>query len=77
MRLQKAAGLAGGVRLGGDGRRDIHRLADVADVMVDDAALNPHGFQRGLRRREYVQPVGDLVIDLSPNAVRFDEQMSR
>ena len=37
--MQKAAGLAGGVRFGGDGRRDILSSADVADVMVDDAAL--------------------------------------
>ncbi|MDA6958178.1 hypothetical protein OSL77_25270, partial [Escherichia coli] len=36
------AGLAGGVRFGGDGGRDILSsadVADVADVMVDDAAL--------------------------------------
>ncbi|EFI3786978.1 phage tail assembly protein T, partial [Escherichia coli] len=34
-----AAGLAGGVRFGGDGGGDILSSADVADVMVDDAAL--------------------------------------
>ncbi len=42
MLMQKAAGLAGGVRFGGDGGRDILSsadVADVADVMVDDAAL--------------------------------------
>lgn len=39
MLMQKAAGLAGGVRFGGDGGRDILSSADVADVMVDDAAL--------------------------------------
>ncbi|MCM5500540.1 phage tail assembly protein T, partial [Escherichia coli] len=37
MLMQKAAGLAGGVRFGGDGGRDILSSADVADVMVDDA----------------------------------------
>ncbi|EFA1411537.1 phage tail assembly protein T, partial [Escherichia coli] len=39
MLMQKAAGLAGGVRFGGDGGRDILSSADVADVMVDDAVL--------------------------------------
>ncbi|EGP9751836.1 phage tail protein [Escherichia coli] len=39
MLMQKAAGLAGGVRFGGDGGRDILSSADVADVMVDDAAF--------------------------------------
>ncbi|EME0189738.1 phage tail assembly protein T, partial [Escherichia coli] len=39
MLMQKAAGLAGGVRFGGDGGRDILSSADVADVMVEDAAL--------------------------------------
>ncbi|MCM5500655.1 phage tail assembly protein T, partial [Escherichia coli] len=39
MLMQKATGVAGGVRFGGDGGRDILSSADVADVMVDDAAL--------------------------------------
>ncbi|MEF9800585.1 phage tail assembly protein T, partial [Escherichia coli] len=37
--IQKAAGLAGGVRFGGGEGRDILPSADVADVPVDDAAL--------------------------------------
>ena len=37
--MQKAAGLAGGVRFGGDGGRDNLSCADVADVRVHDAAL--------------------------------------
>ncbi|EJO4715209.1 phage tail assembly protein T, partial [Escherichia coli] len=39
MLMQKAAGLAGGVRFGGDGGREILSSADVADVSEDDVAL--------------------------------------
>ncbi|WP_340543232.1 phage tail assembly protein T [Escherichia coli] len=39
MLMQKAAGLAGGVRFGGDGGREILSSADVADVARDDVAL--------------------------------------
>ncbi|WP_338929636.1 phage tail assembly protein T [Escherichia coli] len=39
MLMQKATGVAGGVRFGGDGGRDISPSADVVDVRVDDAAL--------------------------------------
>ncbi|MCM4753554.1 phage tail assembly protein T, partial [Escherichia coli] len=39
MLMQKAAGLAGGVRFGGDGGGDILSSADVADVSEDDVAL--------------------------------------
>ncbi|EOM2382258.1 phage tail assembly protein T, partial [Escherichia coli] len=39
MLMQKAAGLAGGVRFGGDGGGDISPSADVVDVSEDDVAL--------------------------------------
>ncbi|MFV2601095.1 hypothetical protein ACNIU1_26465, partial [Escherichia coli] len=39
MLMLKSAGLAGGVRFGGDGGLDIFSCGDVADVMVDDAGL--------------------------------------
>ncbi|MCM5220923.1 phage tail assembly protein T, partial [Escherichia coli] len=39
MLMQKAAGLAGGVRFGGDGGREILSSADVADVSEADVAL--------------------------------------
>ena len=37
--MQKAAGLAGGVRFGGEGGGDISPSADVVDVSEDDVAL--------------------------------------
>ncbi|ENC9504546.1 phage tail assembly protein T [Escherichia coli] len=39
MLMQKATGVAGGVRFGGDGGRDISPSADVVDVSEDDVAL--------------------------------------
>lgn len=39
MLMQKAAGLAGGVRFGGEGGGDISPSADVVDVSEDDVAL--------------------------------------
>ncbi|GBF60029.1 tape measure protein [Trichophyton mentagrophytes] len=52
--MQKAAGLAGGVRFGPDG--------------------NEKGSQE---ESGMAEPVGDLVVDLSLDAARFDEQMAR
>ncbi|HAZ3906516.1 TPA: phage tail assembly protein T [Escherichia coli] len=37
--MQKAAGLAGGVRFGGEGEGDISPSADAVDVSEDDVAL--------------------------------------
>ncbi|EOO4449571.1 phage tail assembly protein T, partial [Escherichia coli] len=39
MLMQKAAGLAGGIRFGGEGGGDISPSADVVDVSEDDVAL--------------------------------------
>ncbi len=76
MLMQKATGVAGGVRFGGDGGRDISPSADVVDVSEDDVALMmaSAGISGGVR---YVPASGSCVIDLSLDAARFDEQMAR
>ncbi len=49
---------------------------DVADMTEDDIMLMTvsEGIAGGVR---YGEPVGDLVVDLSLDAARFDEQMAR
>ncbi len=76
--MQKAAGLAGGVRFGPDGNEVIPASPDVADMTEDDVMLMTvsEGIS-GRKCRVLAEPVGDLVVDLSLDAARFDEQMAR
>ncbi len=74
--MQKAAGLAGGVRFGPDGNEVIPASPDVADMTEDDVMLMT--VSKGSQEESgMAEPVGDLVVDLSLDAARFDEQMAR
>ncbi len=74
--MQKAAGLAGGVRFGPDGNEVIPASPDVADMTEDDVMLMT--VSEGMQEESgMAEPVGDLVVDLSLDAARFDEQMAR
>ncbi|STP45998.1 minor tail protein T [Escherichia coli] len=74
--MQKAAGLAGGVRFDPDGNEVIPASPDMAGMTEDDVMLMTvsEGIAGGSGMAE---PVGDLVVDLSLDAARFDEQMAR